>query len=342
MICGARTTCTSEGGRDLAGTGEAVQQGVRMEAHGGSMDRSLSRVATLIVGGVAACALLAGCASTAPGAVVIGTPVKATPAGTPPSGNFLAGLQAAITNELNLVNSTQSDSESPGVLIELQALQSVPNLIRSEQFTSLQSVGGNQTAKREKVVYALIADVQNNRYLAGVDVAGSSLSRSLISMLNGVNAQLAGFGGQIAGAQMPDELRAAILTMGNATRVYGLVEPMVHLALAGGDVLAEVNHARCRRAVAGRKGGGRRRDGSELRAGDGAAARPFGADQQRREKANAAVSAVLSLTAAGFPGNRATIQSSRSVLTQLRAPFGTLSDANGDVSSITGLLGAGA
>ena len=313
-----------------------------MEVHGGSMDRSLSRVATLIVGGVATCALLAGCASSAPGAVVIGTPVKATPAGTPPSGNFLAGLQAAITNELNLVNSTQSDSESPGVLIELQALQSVPNLIRSEQFTSLQSVGGNQTAKREKVVYALIADVQNNRYIAGVDINGSSLSRSLISMLNGVSAQLAGFGGQIAGAQMPDELRAAILTMGNATRVYGLVEPMVHLALAGGDVLAEVNQlAADEQSLAGRVAAGAATDPNYAQ--ETSRLRDLSVQiNNAREKANAAVSAVLSLTAAGFPGNRATIQSSRSVLTQLRSPFGTLSDANGDVSSITSLLGAGA
>ncbi len=333
--------CIGRGPGSLVGTGEAVQQGVKMDAYGGNMERSLPRVATLIVGVVAACALLGGCASTAPGAVVIGTPIKATPAGTPPSGNFLAGLQAAITNELNLVNSTQSDSESPGVLIELQALQSVPNLIRSEQFTSLQTVGANQTAKREKVVYALIADVQNNHYLAGVDVAGAGLSRSLISMLNGVNAQLAGFAGQIAGAQMPDELRAAVLSMGNATRVYGLVEPMVHLAIAGGDVLAEVNDlAATERVLAGRVAAGAATDPNYAQ--ETARLRDLSVQiNTAREKANAAVSAALSLTAAGFPGNRATIQSSRAVLTQLRAPFGTLSDANGDVNSITSLLGAG-
>ena len=313
-----------------------------MEAHGGTMDRSLSRVATLIVGVVAACALLAGCSSTGPGAEVIGTPVKATPAGTPPSGNFLAGLQAAITNELNLVNSTQTDSESPGVLIELEALQSVPNIIRADQFASLQTVGGNQTAKREKVVYALIADAQNNRYLAGVDVNGSSLSRRLVSFLGGVNSQLAGFGSQIAGAQMPDELRAAIVSMGNSTRVYGLVEPMVHLAIAGGLVLAEVNTlAATQQQLASRVAAGAATDPNYAQ--ETARLRDLSVQiNTARKRANAAVSAVLALTAAGFPGNKATIQSSRAVLTELRAPFGTLSDANGDVNSITSLLGAGA
>jgi len=313
-----------------------------MEANGGTMDRSLSRVATLVVGAAAACALLAGCSSTGPGAQVIGTPAQATPVGAAPSGNFLAGLQATISDELNLASSNQSDSESPVILLELEALQSVPDLIRAEQFTSLQTVGTNQTAKREKVVYALIADVQNNRYLAGVDVNGSSLSSSLVSMLNGVNAELAADGNQIAAAQMPDELRAAVLGMGNSTRVYGLVEPMVHLSIAGGDVIAEVNDlAATEQQLATRVAAGSTTDPN------------YGQESARlrdlsvqisiaRVQANAAVSAVLGLTPAGFPGNKATIQSSRAALTALRTPFGTLSDAIGDVDSINSLLGSGA
>ena len=41
------------------------------------------------------------------------------------------------------------------------------------------------------------------------------------------------------------------------------------------------------------------------------------------QKIDAAVSADLSLTAAGFPGNRSTIVAARASLTQVRTPLGT-------------------
>ena len=231
--------------------------------------------------------------------------MKATPAGTPPSGNFLAGLQAAITNELNLVNSTQTDSESPGVLIELEALQSVPNIIRADQFASLQTVGGNQTAKREKVVYALIADAQNNRYLAGVDVNGSSLSRRLVSFLDGVNSKLAGFGEpDRRGAdarRAPSRDRRAWAT---STRVYGLVEPMVHLAIAGGVVLAEVNTlAATQQQLASRVAAGAATDPNYAQ--ETARLRDLSVQiNTARERANAAVSAVLAPDSRRVPGQQ--------------------------------------
>ena len=40
------------------------------------------------------------------------------------------------------------------------------------------------------IVNALIADVQADKYLSGIDVSGRSLSQSLISILDGVNGQL--------------------------------------------------------------------------------------------------------------------------------------------------------
>jgi len=306
------------------------------------MDRSLSRVATLIVGVVATCALLAGCASTGPGAAVIGTPVKATPAGTPPSGDFLAGVQEAIANELNAVNTTQTDNETGGVLIELNALNSVPSLIRAEQFTSLQAMGASQIAKHERVVSALIADVEGNRYLGGVNIAGVGLSQLLISALQRTDAQFSVLAGSIASASLTDVLRSDIISIGSSTRVYGLVEPMVHLAIAGGDLLAEVNDlAATEQQLVGRVAAGAATDPNYAQ--ESARLRDLSVQlNTAREQASAAVTAVLGLTAAGFPGNKAIIQSSRAVLTQLRAPFGTMSGAVGDVNAITSLLGAGA
>jgi hypothetical protein len=309
---------------------------------GGDMDRSYSRLATLIGGAATVGLLLAGCASTAPGGAVLGVPRTETSAPAQTSGDVLAGLEQAITNELNAVNATQSADQAPEALIELNALNSPSSLIKAENFEKLISLGTNQLVKREQIVNALISEVGGNNYVSTVSVAGRNLRGSLVEMLETVNGQLGALVGSISSATLTDVVRADVTSINASTRVYGLVEPQVHLALAGGDMLAELN------ALAGQA----KTLASSL-ASAGSTDPSYAKDLALLQELNRAIPAaqtavssalasVLALTPAGFPGNKATIVAARSTFTALRSPGGALGTAIGDASEISVDLGLGA
>jgi hypothetical protein len=303
------------------------------------MDRSLSRLVKLIGGASVAGLLIAGCASNAPGAPVLGVPPPATSATPQASGDVLAGLELAIANELNAVNSTPTGTGASVTLLELTALNNPSSFARAENLTRLITVGASETGKREQVVLALIAEVSGNRYIRGVTVGGRSISSALISVLNSVNSQLASLSNSIASAAFPDQARAAVNTINASTRVYGLVEPMVHLALAGGDELAAVNALSVRdqqlAAAVAAAGASDSHYASDLGLLSDLSARLATA----RQTASSAVNSVLSLKASGFPSNRSTILAARAALAQLRSPVGALGIAQGDERQIARDLG---
>jgi hypothetical protein len=307
------------------------------------MVRSFSRLATLIGGASAVALLAAGCASTAPGGADIGVPRPATSAQPQSSGDVVAGLELAISNELNAVNSTQNAGESPQVQILINALNSPSSLQRAETFSSLLALGSNAAIKREQVVVSLLGEVGRNSYIRGVTIGGTRLTASLISVLDGVNSQLAALANDMASATLTDVARATYISVNATTRVYGLIEPMVHLALAGGDEIAEVNaltthaqHLANQVAAAGVSG-----DPHYL--SDLGLLRDLTARlATARQTADSAVSSVLSLKASGFPANKATIMADRAALVALRAPGGALGIAQGDVGVLVTDLGLGA
>ena len=110
--------------------------GIRNGRSRGNHGRSLSRFSVLVGSAITAGFLLAGCATQVPGAAVIAAPAAVAPAVTPPAGDFLAGLEQAVANELNAINSTQTDDTTPAVLIELNALNSMSSLLQAETFSS--------------------------------------------------------------------------------------------------------------------------------------------------------------------------------------------------------------
>jgi type IV secretory pathway TrbL component len=113
---------------------------------------------------------------------------------------------------------------------------------------------------------------------------------------------------------------------------------VLHLALAGGDELSAVNKlTSTANQLAAQVAAGAGTDGN------------YAQEQQllhdmttklasARQIASSAVSAVLGLTASGFPGNKATVTSARAQLTQLRGPAGLLGGAQGDLGRINNLL----
>jgi hypothetical protein len=302
------------------------------------MDRSLWRLSLLVGGAVTVGALLAGCASAGPGPAVIVAPLAAAAAPTPPAQDFLAGLQSAIAGELNAVNApTQSDSQSPLVLVELNSLTNARSANSFEIFQSLLTVGANQIAKRERVVNALIQDVKGSSYLDGVSVNGSALSQTLVSFLEGVNGKLQSLATSIATASLPDVLRTDIIAIGASTRVFGLVEPMIHLAIAAGFELHAVSLLENSYATLSHQVSLNHRDpnySAEVARlqdlADGIAT--------SRATASAAVLAVMSLTPSGYPGNKSTIVNERARLVALKAPLGPLNGGVGDVNEIETLL----
>ncbi len=309
-----------------------------MDAHGGHMHRSLSRLSLLAGAAVTVGALLAGCASAVPGPAVIVAPLAAAAAPTPPAQDFLAGLQSAIAGELNAVNATtQSDSQSPLVLIELNALNNPRSATTAETFQSLLTVGANQIAKRERVVNALILDVKGSAYLTGVSVNGAALSQMIVSFLDGVNGQLQSLASSIASASLADVLRSDLIAIGASTRVYGLVEPMVHLAIAAGFELHAASLLEGSYQALSHQVNLNHRDpnyGAEV-----ARLQDLAADiATATATASSAIHAVMSLTPSGYPGNKSTIVSQRARLVALKAPLGPLNTGVGDVNEIETLL----
>jgi hypothetical protein len=306
------------------------------------MHRSLSRLATLI-GSVSAALLVAGCASTAPGGAVLGVPRPAAAAAPQASGDFLAGLQRAISNELSAVNAISSATGPSQPLVLLEALNNPASLARAENFSRVLGLGATEATKREQVVLSLLADVQRNSYIQGVAVGGASLSASLTSILDAVNNQLATLATNLAGASLPDVARATKITINASTRVYGLIEPMVHLGLAGGLEIAEVNAlaAHGQRLADQLATQGASRDAHYF--ADMVLMRDLTSRlATARQTADSALTSILSLTASGFPGNKATLTAARTALSQLRSPSGALSTAQVDVATLVTDLALGA
>jgi hypothetical protein len=303
------------------------------------MDRSFSRFVTLTGAAAVVGMLLAGCSSAQPGGAVLGVPQAATVAPAVATGDILTGLQKEIAAELAAVNATQTDPVPGQITLELNALTSVSSLIRAESFQALQANGAKEIATRERIVDDLASDVEGDSYLSGVDVSGGSLRGVLMGLLGGINSQLQALGSAIATVSLPDELRSDVISINSSTRVYGVVEPMVHLALAGGDELSEAN------TLAAQE----QRDANTVAAGAGSDSNysrelSLLSDLSARiattrQTAVSAVSSVLNLTPAEFPGTKTTILDARNQLTGLRAQSGALTVASSDLAQIVTLLG---
>ena len=136
---------------------------------------------------------------------------------------------------------------------------------------------------------------------------------------------------------MIDALRSVILSIGPSTRVFGLVEPSVHLVIAGGEELNAANVLENQYQSLARKV-------LDHHLGSNVAVETQRLEDLAtqiaavRSSATADVKAILALTPAGFPGNKSTILNVRAQLAQLRSPLGPLNTGVGDVNEIDNLL----
>ena len=301
------------------------------------MERPIARVGALLVGATCVGFVLAGC-SPATQDTVIGVPSASTPVAAAEV-SLDNAVNEAIANELSQVSVSQSvASESASVQADLNALNSAGSLVRSELVAALVATSAKQIAKREGLLDSLIADVRADKYLSGVDPAGRSLGQSLLAILDGINTQLQALSNKIASDQLADELRTDVLSIGPSTRVYGVFEPMTHLAIAAGDELYELNAlAAQEQPLAAEVAANAATDPQHSR--EVATLSDLSASiAAARQAADSAVEAVLGMTPSEYPANKSTIIAARSALIQLRSPLGRLGEANGDVNVLVALL----
>jgi hypothetical protein len=303
------------------------------------MHRSLAR-ATGFTATAIACVALAACAPTSLGPILV-APATAAPAISVNGWDLIAAVEQSINSELAAVSASPSTDEAQPIELELNALNNDASLILAEQFTSIQAVGARQASKREQVVSSLLGDVDSNAYVGGAMIAGETLKQRLVSFLDGVNAQLTALSSKIASDQLIDVLRSDVISVAASTRVYGLVEPMVHLSLAAGDEMYALNRIASQAAQLQSRVAALSPSNPAA-----AAARSHLQDldtalNDARTAVTADVQAVLALTPSGFPGNRSIIQQARASLVQIRSPLGYLGVAAGDVSEIIAVLGDG-
>jgi hypothetical protein len=303
----------------------------------GNMERPVARLSTFIASASVIGFLLAGCSPNVNNAIV-GIPASAPPVVAQPVSSFDSGLELAVQAELKAADSIQSDGAPPGLQVEINALTGVNALIRAEAFSNLQVTGANQISKREGYVNALIADVERDPYLSGITVSGRSLSTTLLSMLEGVNARLQQMAVTVATDSLPDVLGSDVRNIGPSTRVLGLIQPMTHLAVAGGDMLRELNYLASQYpTLQARVAGVPSSDPNksmEVARLNGLA----GAMSSARQTLISGIGAVLSLTPSGYPGNKTTISTVRDAFTFLRSNLGKLSEAKADVNALLALL----
>ena len=168
-------------------------------------------------------------------------------------------------------------------------------------------------------------------------INGSSVAGSILSVLDRVNNQLGSQAGSIDSATLIDALRSVISSIGPSTRVLGLVEPQVHLAIAGGEELKGASLLESQyQTLAARVSHDKSSAGyvQETRfLSDLASNIAFVSSNATRD-----VQAVLALAPAGYPGNKATILSIRAQLAQFRSSLGQLNTATNDVNQIQILL----
>ena len=292
------------------------------------MTGSASKVAALIGAGTVAMLVLSACGPTENGPV-IGTPATGSVAvANAASSGAMAAFEQQLVDELNQAAQTQSDHESTQISAEVNALANDHTLILAEQVDQLKQIGAAQVAKREATLSSLRRDIDSHARL------GSSQVAALLAVVDGVQGQLQSLGAKIAGDSLVDVLRSDVLSVDTSTRVYGLIDPMVHIALAADVVINEAGSLASHRSTLAGEAAARSTLNSPREA---FLLAELGSQvSQLQAAAETVVSQVLQLRPGGYPGNASTLQALKSDL--VSAQTGPAATAGQTVAELTTCL----
>jgi hypothetical protein len=273
---------------------------------------------------VGAILLLAACGESENGPV-IGTPAQATPSSGAGSSLSLAGLQQELADQLSQVEATQTDPGSGPLASEVSALINDEALLASERIADLQQLGHNEAVALEGDLSTLIGDVQGDAGLTGGERA------SIDGVIYQIRDQLQALDAKIAADTLVDVLRSDVLSVDSSTRVLGLIEPMVHIAIGAGDLLGQAgvlsNQAtRLSNQSQSVAGTNQAQEGQLLSSLEGDVA-------TMQSVGSSVFGEVLALTPSGYPGNQTTLGSLKAELTNAEA--GAASLARQDATDIS-------
>lgn len=176
--------------------------------------------------GVASVAILAGCGVSMNGAV-IGLPPTVAPGAVLRATHPGARVDhQSLLDELNQAAATQGDRAAQQLQAEFGALTNDHTLIAAEKIGVLRQFGASQISVRQSLITELIADVQSRHHLS----AGQR--STVVSNLQAVSAHLTSLGIVIAQDTLVDRLRTDITSIASSMQIYGLVQPVNHLAAA--------------------------------------------------------------------------------------------------------------
>ncbi len=180
---------------------------------------------------------LSACGAVANGPIIGVPPALHAPGGSTSSKDLLAGVQQALQAGLDQAGATAAGSDVPQLAAQVNALANDASLIAAERMDALKLLGAQATGSREAYVQKLISDVQSNPNLSGVSVGGQNVQQTLLAHLQQVQGQLQALAAKIAADSLVDVLRSDVTSVASTTRVYGLVSPVTHVAIAAGDAL---------------------------------------------------------------------------------------------------------
>lgn len=280
--------------------------------------------------GVATVAILAGCGVTMNGAVV-GVPPSIAPGAVLSATDPAIGrYQQSLIDELNQAAANQGGRESQLLQAQFNALANDHTLIGAEKIDALRKFGATQIAMRQALVTQLIADVQSRQHL------NAGQRAVLITNLQTVSAHLASLGNAIAQEVLVDKLRADTISIATTTNVYGVVQPIVHLAAAADSMLAEASllaqHGQQVYATILQNGAGDPNQRLEV-----AAYRDLGTKLATvTATANNGVGAVLGFVVGNDATATTVINNERSLMSSVLGGFGPFTGAHNDLNQLRG------
>ena len=236
---------------------------------------------------------------------IIGTPATASlPVSSTATSQALGAFEQQLVDQLNQADQTQSISDSTQITAEVNALANNHTLIIAEQIDALQQIGAAAVAKREATLGALSSEVRAAHLSSGQMSA-------ILAVVDGIQAQLQALGAKIAGDGLADVLRSDVLSVDTSTRVYGLIDPMVHIAIGADRVSAEAASLANRTSSLGGRLSGRSLNYARETWLLSEVERQV---SQVSSVSDSVVSQVLQLSPGGYPANTGTIQTLKNQL----------------------------
>jgi hypothetical protein len=289
----------------------------------------LARSSTAVAGACLGVVLLvAGCAGTENGPVIGAPPLVGVSVASAGSGGILSGLQKQLADQLSQAEQTEKQAVSDQFGAQVNALANDQALLGSERISDLQTLGHKEAVKLAGELDTLSNEVQDDQGLTAQQRGDiESVIRPVANLVQATETK-------IASDTLVDVLRIDVLSLDSSTRVSGLVEPVVHIALGAATLEKEAGQLAgqasiLNNAIQSQAGINQSTELSDLGNLDAAVT-------TMQAIGSAVFGGALALSPSGFPGNQGTLDSLKSEL--IGAEAGAAASGRTEAATITTCL----